>query len=361
MASAAYRVRQARFHEEMLWLGPVAALAIGLFALAQALGAAYGLSPLSMLSAYGYKALRVLPALLCVALVIQLVLAVREAPGAPLAAFTGRLRRIPTDPWLLAAHLAPLLLMPLVFVGFSSLKMLMPQFVPFWLDDPFAAADRALFFGRQPWELTHAVLGSPEATYMIDRIYSFWVLLLSIAIVAMALFAPRKDRARFFLAFTMAWVLLGVAGAWLGASAGPCYSALIGASSAPEFAGLMERLSTMSIESAGAINAPGWQQVLWRAHDSETYAFGMGISAMPSLHNAVAILYAFSAFRVGRLIGWFMAAFAFVIFVGSVHLGWHYAVDGIVALPLMWLIWRWADHWCRRSGYDEAVAASGRA
>lgn len=359
MTALALGVRRARHHEEAIWLVPVAAMSLGLLVLAQGLGFAYGLSPFSMLSDYGFKALRMLPAIAFLAILFQLVLAVREAPKAPLDALIRRARRLWDDPWLLAARAAPLLLMPVLFVGFSSLKMLMPRFVPFWLDDSFAAIDRALFLGHQPWELTHFLFGSPEATWFIDRLYGFWVLLLSIAIVAVALFAPRGVRARFFMAFAIAWVLLGVGGAWLGASAGPCYSLLIGADSAPQFAGLIDRLTTMSIASQGAINAPGWQQVLWRAHSTETYAFGMGISAMPSLHNAIAALYALAAFRIGRLFGWFMTLYAILILVGSVHLGWHYAVDGVIGALAMAAIWRWVDRWCRRSGYDEAAAVSG--
>ena len=364
MATAALQAGRARFQEEAIWLVPITLMAVGLFGVAQALGFWFGLSPWSMLADYAFKALRMLPVILLIAVVVQLVRSVREAPGAPLEAFIARSRRLFADRWLMAARLAPLLLMPIVFVAFSTLKMLMPRFVPFWLDDSFAAMDRVIFLGAQPWQFTHALFGSLEATLVIDRLYSFWVLLLSVAIVTVALFAPRPDRARFFMAFTLAWLILGVGGAWLGASAGPCYAALIGASSAPEFTGLMERLGAMSAASGGRVDAFTWQQVLWRSHASQSYFFGMGISAMPSLHNAIAVLYALAAFRIGRLLGWFMSIYAVLIFVGSIHLGWHYAVDGILAAAAMLAIWKWVDRWCRRSGYDAAVstpAANGQA
>jgi hypothetical protein len=254
---------------------------------------------------------------------------------------------------MLLVKLSPLILMPLVFVGFSSLKMLMPRFIPFYLDDTFAAMDRLLFFGRQPWEITHHFFGSLAATKTLDFFYSLWVLLLSVAIVGFSLFAPRTERARFFLAFTAAWFFLGFVAAWLLASAGPCYSSNIGAQSAPEFKGLVDRLTEASIATGGRINAPGWQGILWRSHFNEIYFFGMGISAMPSLHNAIATLYALAAFRISRSAGCIMTVFAVIIFVGSVHLGWHYAVDGIFGALAMLAIWRGVDHWCRRSGYDE--------
>lgn len=351
MATAAFDSPKSGSRQELVWLLPVSLMSVGTFVLAQLVGAPFGLSPASMLSLYAFKALRMLPTLLALAVLVQLFASVRERRDAPLGAFVGRLARLISDPWLLAARVAPLLLMPLMFVGFSSLKMLIPRFVPFWLDDSFAAMDRLLFLGHQPWELTHALFGSVPATMFIDRMYSLWVLLLSVAIVGFALFAPRVDRARFFMAFSLAWVVLGVGGAWLLASAGPCYSALIGATSAPEFAELMQRLGRFSVETQGAIDAPGWQQLLWRSHSTETYAFGMGISAMPSLHNAIATLYALAAFRMGRAIGLLMSFYALLIFIGSVHLGWHYAVDGIFGAGAMLLIWRWVDRWIARSGY----------
>jgi hypothetical protein len=348
-------------HPETIWLFPFVVMSIALICLAQVVGATFGMSPWSMLSGYGYKVLRMLPTVLCAAVIVQLGLSVRESPSAPAAAFLKRCRSIWSDPWLAAARAAPLVLMPFVFVAFSSLKMLMPRIIPFWLDDNLAAADRVLFLGHQPWELTHALFGAVGATYFIDKLYTFWVVLLSIAIVTVALFARRPDRARFFISFTLTWILLGVVGALVGASAGPCYSQLIGATSAPQFAGLMARLHSMATVTGGGIDALHWQAVLWQSYSHRIYAFGMGISAMPSLHNAIVTLYAFAAFRIGRLFGWFMTAYAILIFIGSIHLGWHYAVDGIFGAVGAAAIWWWVDKWCERSGYDEAVASGGTA
>ena len=44
-----------------------------------------------------------------------------------------------------------------------------------------------------------------------------------------------------------------------------------------------------------------------------------------------------------------------MIFLGSVHLGWHYALDGIVAWAMMWAIWVAAGAFLDRSGYSAAV------
>jgi hypothetical protein len=37
-----------------------------------------------------------------------------------------------------------------------------------------------------------------------------------------------------------------------------------------------------------------------------------------------------------------LTAYAVIIFIGSVHLGWHYALDGYLGIAGVWLIWKFA-------------------
>lgn len=343
---------------ELLWLVPLSVMFVVLTATAEILSQMNGTSAMSMIGEYGWKALRLVPTMLGIALIIQVILAFARNHRTAADDIIGQWRRWFSDPYFIAARVVPVLMMPFFFCSFSVLKMLIPRYVPFWLDEHFAAADKFLFFGTQPWELTHAVFGSLPATQALDIMYSYWVLLLSAAISGFAFFAPRADRARFFLAFGGAWFFLGFIGAWIGSSAGPCFLAYLGLPGAQEYVVLMENLREANIASGGRVNAPFWQTVLAGAYKSEEYAFGMGISAMPSLHNAIAVLYVFAAFRIGKLIGWFMVGYAVIIFIGSIHLAWHYAVDGIVATIGMWAIWRAVDWWCVASGYDASVAVA---
>ena len=346
---------RARHGEELLWLVPVAAATAAVLVMAEIVGSWHGFTTASGMRDYIGKTLALLPTLLALATLGLLVPPLLARSDSPLAAALKPLRARFGSPLLAIGAIGPLILMPAMFTGYGLLKVLMPVHAPFAWDDSFAAADRILFLGYQPWTWTHAVFGSLPATVFIDRMYTLWILFLSVAILSFALFAPRYDRARFFLCFTAGWVLLGVGGAWLGSSAGPCYSALIGASSAPEFAPLMAKLHAIQDSGAVHLDAVRWQGVLWDFHDARAYSFGMGISAMPSLHNAIAVLYALALFRVGRHIGTFACLYALIIFIGSIHLGWHYAVDGIVSTAAMLGIWKLSGLYLKRSGYEAAV------
>jgi hypothetical protein len=344
-----------RHGEEFLWLAPVTAAILLLVVVAEGVGAAHGYSITAGLGHYSSVALRFLPPLLSIAGLALLIPAALSRSASPLEVALRPVRRRLGSPALALAAVGPLLLMPILFSGYSLLKVLLPFYAPFAWDDGFAALDRILFFGNQPWTLTHALFGSVPATVFIDRMYTLWILFISISIVSFALFAPRYDRARFFLCFTASWLLLGTLGAYLGSSAGPCYTALIGAASAPEYAGLMQALRAVAAPDGVHLDALRWQGVLWNVHSSGDFAFGMGISAMPSLHNAVAVLYALSLSRVGRHIGALAWVYAAIIFIGSIHLGWHYAVDGIVSTVAMIGLWKLAGWYLKRSGYEAAV------
>ena len=68
--------------------------------------------------------------------------------------------------------------------------------------------------------------------------------------------------------------------------------------------------------------------------------FGSGISAMPSMHIAIATLNAFfltaTRQRALAISGWLFMA---IIQFGAIYSGWHCAVDGYVSMVVVALIW----------------------
>ena len=104
------------------------------------------------------------------------------------------------------------------------------------------------------------------------------------------------------------------------------------------------------------------QQMLWDGYTGKIPA--LGISAMPSMHNASAVLFALAFRQVSKGLGWFFTAYAVVILAGSVHLGWHYAIDGYAGVLIAGFSWWLAGHlarWCGQlpamQRYNQGLAA----
>ena len=115
-------------------------------------------------------------------------------------------------------------------------------------------------------------------------------------------------------------------------SAGPCYYEVFFGEAT--FRPLIERL-----DAIGNLHALPLQNYLLASRGVES--IGSGISAMPSVHVAMTTLLVLMAHdRFGwRWPTWLALAYHLAIFVGSVHLAWHYAADGLVSMVLVPLLW----------------------
>jgi hypothetical protein len=83
------------------------------------------------------------------------------------------------------------------------------------------------------------------------------------------------------------------------------------------------------------------------------------------MHVSIAVLMMLVGFRASRWIGTLYAIFAVLIMLGSVHLAWHYAVDGYLAAALTILIWKSSGRivrwWSRRADVGTARSSSSYA
>jgi membrane-associated phospholipid phosphatase len=130
------------------------------------------------------------------------------------------------------------------------------------------------------------------------------------------------------------WALLGTALAALLPAAGPAfYHQVVGQN---DFLPLVDYLR--SVHEAAGLPPVSVQDQLW-AERLKGRALHGGISAMPSMHVGMATLFALVGWQIHRWAGVIATFFAAGIMIGSVHLGWHYALDGYVAAPLTLLIW----------------------
>jgi hypothetical protein len=247
-------------------------------------------------------------------------------------------------PFILAL---PLLVAMIVFnKGMLELKPMIPLVKPFSYDTFFLEWDRALHFGFDPWVLLQPVLGHDLVTYAINMAYNMWFLALFGTFMWFG-FSRQASvvRTQFFLSYMLCWWLGGGLLAVYFSSAGPVYYGLLGHAPDP-FQPLMAYLR--DVDSRMPIWALDAQQVLWDGYQGKVTP--IGISAFPSMHNASAVLFALAAARVDRRAGMWFAGYAAVILIGSVHLGWHYAVDGYAAIVLALACWWVAGYVARWQG-----------
>lgn len=262
-----------------------------------------------------------------------------ERPKHPLAEFSRWLRHDILDPERLANGLHAILIINFMGMAFGLLKASIPLLVPFAWDLKFSALDRLLHFGWHPWELLQPILGYPIITFLISFVYSTWFFVLPGFFVWLGFMRGNPPmRMQFILASVICWGLGGNLFATLFSSAGPCFFGPMGIVPDP-YSPLMAYLN--EVNSQYPIWALNFQDMLWKGYQGQDMAVSM-ISAMPSMHIASSVLFALAAFQVSRRFGLIMSLYGALIFAGTIHLGWHYAVDSYFAAFLAWSCWRFA-------------------
>jgi len=216
-------------------------------------------------------------------------------------------------------------------VGFF--KAAIPEIDAFSWDPALARLDRLLHFGTDPWRILFAAIGTPRVVTALNAAYHVWLLVLYFMIFLAAFSGDGAYRRRFFLGYAVMWLVAGNLAAAGFASGGPVYFDRLG--HGDTFLPLMDRLRAFSETS------PVWalrvQDMLWESYvgDGEF----LGISAMPSMHVATSTFLACAAWSRARWAGLLLSLFAATILVGSVMLGWHYAIDGYAGIAFALAAW----------------------
>ena len=285
---------------------------------------------------------RLLPALL--GMVVLAGLVVPERRAAPLTHMLAFLRERWRADRLFSLFVPPVFF-ALLLASFNSFKQFILPSAGFGLDPTFAAVDRLLFLGVDPWRVTHWLVPSAVGTWLIDIAYALWFLPLLLFTLC-SWVADLRLRTRFLVAFALIWIALGTVMAMLLPASGPIYTEIFHGD--PNFSDLQRRLGShddtlRAHGNWGLLAISGQRDLLEAFQTRETMLVG-GISAMPSLHNALAVLFACAGYAFNRTFGIVLGGFAALILFGSVHLGWHYAIDGLVGGAMAIWIWRWSGH-----------------
>lgn len=247
----------------------------------------------------------------------------------------------------------PMLVVCIVLLPFfSRMKAAIPLFNEYTWDDTFIAWDRAIFFGHDAWEVLQPVLGFPIVTAVVAVLYHLWLLLLYPGCLFLILISMDETlRRQFFLSYVLSWTLIGGALATLFASVGPCFvGPMLGDH---RFDAQMAYLNAAN-EQFPIMVLPVQQMLLDWFH-ADANGLGSGITAMPSMHVAIAFLFWLTMRKISRGAGRFFFVFFVITWAGSVHTAYHYAVDGlvsVVAVAVIWWVSRqiivWWDEWGMR-------------
>jgi hypothetical protein len=251
--------------------------------------------------------------------------AIVVAPSSPMTALIGMVLRLPPRFYVTS------LCAPVFLAAYTTFKINIPHVMDFYADPSIAAIDHWLH-GTDPWRLARSL--PPATSLVIDFLYSrVWFLISLVTIIHIAMTSPPAEFRRFVAAGLTVYIGLGVVLGTLFSSVGPIYYNRFYPN------GPFGDLVTAIANDTYAVGQKQYIDYLYSAYMSKTLALGSGISAMPSIHVAMAVLVAWYATSKGR--AWFIAgwAYALVILFSSIYTGWHYAIDGYFSALVTSVVW----------------------
>lgn len=230
------------------------------------------------------------------------------------------------------------------FLSFGCAKSLISLIQPFYLDPFLQKLDIILHGGTAPSMWFASRIG-PLLQYQLNMLYLFsWGLVMTVYFFWQLATPPSTGRTAFISTFLMAWVVIGLMLATLGSSVGPLYYSMFYYDG---FSGMNADLVTHLYDPKilTPLEYPqNARNVLLDFYSSGTFVHLNGISAMPSMHSAIAILIMLHSLRYSRHLRYFTVPFAIAIFIGSFTLGWHYAVDSYVSGIVVYVLWQMNHH-----------------
>ncbi len=246
-------------------------------------------------------------------------------------------------------------LLSIFLSAFTTLKIFLPALNPFQWDSSFMEWDRIAHLGIHPYQILQPLLGHPHITFGLNFAYNLWYFVMfSVWIWQGAAKEDNELRQRFLAAFIITWFLGTNVLGTLFASVGPTFYSRLSAGPDPYLPLVTYLRETAELVPLWALDT---QDALWQSYLSGKGMIA-GISAMPSMHVGTTLLLSITAFTAGKSwLGWCLSAFTVVIFLGSIHLAWHYAIDGYAGMAVALAGWYAACHlvrWDRaRQGFTE--------
>jgi hypothetical protein len=234
------------------------------------------------------------------------------------------------DEWLtpdwIAVTVFLCLAVPVSIIAEGAAQPTIPVLHHFTWDVPLDALERALHGGRPAWEWFRPLVTNDWAIHALDAVYfGLWPVAMLAAAVVPIIVPESFVRRRYVVASALTWYVGGVLAELLFSSGGPVYFGYI-VRGPNRYAELMAYLAAANHQAP--LTSFGLQQRMWISYTHRLDAFAIGVAAMPSLHVGSMTVLTCACFTVRRWLGVLLTIATLLVFLGSVALGWHYAIDG---------------------------------
>jgi hypothetical protein len=231
-----------------------------------------------------------------------------------------------------------LILLKVTLMIYCNIKQAIPFINPGTDDAALLNLDRCLHFGINPSTAAVTLLGAPAIAFLFDKLYVLWYLLKPLVLAYFAMIPDRKTHVSFYTAYFAMWIFGGLLAVAI-PSLGPIYTH-------PEW--FFHLNIGMARKLQGQLMTH-YESALAHPEKYKVFIYE-GIAAFPSLHVGIAAIFAFFVFKVNRVVGAFFFGYVVIVQIGSVLLGWHYAIDGYFAIGMAYLFFRIANLRCCRGG-----------
>ena len=237
------------------------------------------------------------------------------------------------------------------FIG----KSFVTRYGDLFADPMLFEVEKLLHFGHLPTDLIPQSWYSSLTIQYTSYAYMAWFWL-QFAFIFYALFIEHSKAltAQVVWTYLLSWIILGTVLANLLSSGGPLFLDANYPQLAASYDPIMSKLLQFKDgDGAGSFYLFLAKNSLEQSYLAKEPIASFSISAMPSMHVALAWANFLQARRMHWSIGIVTFIYAAWILFGSVFLLWHYAIDGYVSIIGVSLIWIIAGKCMRRKYKDQ--------
>lgn len=276
-----------------------------------------------------------------------------KSPKAPAREFQRRLRGFLVP--RLVAGFATVCALALFLGIFTSAKNLLPLLSSFSENEKLIADFDLFLHGREAWTYVQPALDAMGLRQAFEFMYGplWFLLIVGVPLIVAVSKRFEQIRSRFLVTYCLCWILIGNIAAGYFFSAGPVFYGNV----TGDYDRFHELVNLAALSKGTAFSAFDIQSSLWGAYAANLVKLGTGISAFPSVHVSMATLLLLLGIQAGRTWAALGSLYLLIVMVGSVYLGWHYAVDGYFSIAATVVIWKCVEWAYRVRQYPRPVFA----